>query len=124
MSQLLGKLFPDVNTADDNETNTEARNYAKSQDNYTIFTEAELNTIITHLNPKKAPGPDFISNKMIKWSYGHLKSSMLGLFNKCMSIGYFPRKRKQSTVRIMAKPNRPKTDRADYPGEKRLVHQI
>ena len=59
-----------------------------------------------NLNVKKAPGLDYVSNRMIKSSCDLLAPSICALFNKCLGLHYFPYDWKCAGVRVIPKPNK------------------
>src|SRR5699024_4929164 len=50
----------------------------------------ELERIVRELNMETAPGPDFVSNRMISKSFYFMKAILLHLFNSCLKLKYFP----------------------------------
>ena len=68
----------------------------------------QFTLLIDQLNPKKAPGPDHITNNMIKHLPSQMISALHQLMLKCLSYGYFPATWRTSYTRIILKPN--KTD--------------
>ncbi|OTF71107.1 hypothetical protein BLA29_001346, partial [Euroglyphus maynei] len=64
--------------------------------------------LLKDLNPKKAPGPDHITNNMIKHLPLRMIIALHKLILKCLSYGYFPTTWRISHTRIILKPN--KTD--------------
>ncbi|KAH9421212.1 hypothetical protein DERP_012785 [Dermatophagoides pteronyssinus] len=68
----------------------------------------QFTLLINQLNPKKAPGPDHITNNMIKHLPSQMISALHQLMLKCLSYGYFPATWRTSYTRIILKPN--KTD--------------
>jgi len=82
------------------------------------FSELELDTIISKMNLKKAPGPDGISNNMIKHAYPMIKPTLIAIFQKCINLGYFPKTWKKAQVHLLPKPGK-----SDYfsPGSYRPI---
>lgn len=70
------------------------------------FTYEEIDTIITTLRNKTAPGIDKINVLMIKqlWNYHH--SFVQVIFNSCLETGYFPKIWKIGKVLLLSKPGR------------------
>ncbi|MBN3309410.1 RTJK polymerase, partial [Amia calva] len=54
------------------------------------ITEQELQEKLRALLPRKACGPDGISNEMLKHSSPELQQALLRLFNLVLSVGHFP----------------------------------
>ena len=108
MNNLLVNLFPDDNCASDSAYNSQIRNYTfKFVCNTSVtFNCNQLSTLISHLNTKKVPGADNISNNMLKHVPEALISSLTNLFNKCLLLNYFPSDWKTSIVKVLKKPNK------------------
>ncbi|OTF73334.1 hypothetical protein BLA29_010700, partial [Euroglyphus maynei] len=108
MNHMLIGLFPDDDISNDSPTASLIRNHQFSFNNNvkTVLSIEELNVHIKKLNHKKAPGLDYISNRMIKASADLLSSHILAIFNKCIDLHYFPDIWKTATVRVLAKPNK------------------
>ena len=93
---IAKSLFPsDLNTS------TTTINYIK---NNTFLPFSKLNNIIKELNPTKAPGPDHISNNMIKSLPINMKFALHQIIIKCLTHGYFPNPWKESIIKILPKP--------------------
>ena len=71
------------------------------------FPFSKLRTIIENLNPKKSPGPDHITNLMLKNLPSSLQKVFHKLILKCLSFGYFPLSWRKSSTIIIPKPNKP-----------------
>lgn len=101
LKELMDLMFPN------DETPTYSPNHSSYNNDTTIsFQAEELESIINSLNFKKAPGLDFISNHMIAASFPTINTFLLKLFNRCLSLKYFPIKWKKSYVSILKKPNK------------------
>lgn len=74
----------------------------------------ELNAIINNLDNKKAPGPDGISNKLIKLIYANNKKYIVDLFNLILQNREIPRKWKYGRLIYFPKPNRDIKLPSDY----------
>ena len=66
----------------------------------------ELARIIRELDLDIAPGPDFISNRMIYKSFYFTKDILLGLFNACLHLKHFPRAWKSAAAIYIPKPGK------------------
>lgn len=108
MNCLLSSLFPDDTPTTDSPLNSEIRSYSpKYLNNTTInFTNDDVSSVINNLNPKKAPGNDAISNRMIKFAPSAIILTLTSIFNICMNLGYYPNAWRTSTVKILKKPNK------------------
>lgn len=111
MKQLLDQLFPDDDCSTDNEEVTELRGYTISaSNNDSIEFEAnEVSSTIEQLKPKKAPGIDRVSNRMIKSVKSTIVDQLADIFNCCINLGYFPLLWKTAKVIVLPKPGK-----ADY----------
>ncbi|UYV67441.1 hypothetical protein LAZ67_5000616 [Cordylochernes scorpioides] len=111
MKEMLTAFFPDDDVRLDNEEHTLIRNHIPSFTNREIIfiTEKEIKDLCSNLNIRKAPGPDNVSNFMIKHSLLSILPSLVKLFNECLVLGYYPESWKHSVLKIIAKPQK-----ADY----------
>ena len=74
----------------------------------------ELNRIINHLDDNRAPGPDQITNKLIKIIYKNDQEYMTEIFNKVLKHGKLPDKWKIGRLIYFKKPGRIGKDASDY----------
>ncbi|UYV71416.1 hypothetical protein LAZ67_8003077 [Cordylochernes scorpioides] len=111
MKEMLTAFFPDDDVRLDNEEHTLIRNHIPSFTNREIIfiTEKEIKDLCSNLNIRKAPGPDNVSNYMIKHSLLSILPSLVKLFNECLVLGYYPESWKHSVLKIITKPQK-----ADY----------
>ncbi|KAL0858961.1 hypothetical protein ABMA27_010821 [Loxostege sticticalis] len=70
------------------------------------FTMTELRTAMGSFNPKKAPGADGFTSEICSRAVNQDLDAFLALFNKCLSIGYFPNIWKEATVVVLRKPGK------------------
>ncbi|CAH2049018.1 unnamed protein product, partial [Iphiclides podalirius] len=77
-------------------------------------TPEEVQDIIKNLKPKSAPGPDNISNKILKALPGPLLCLLATIFNTLLSSCSFPDDWKQATVIGIRKPNKPANQPSSY----------
>ena len=80
----------------------------------TEFTMYELNKAILKLKSKKAPGPDGITNEMIKHLSNKAKENLLFIFNQSWKAGTFPNVWKEATIIPILKKSKDKTDKKSY----------
>ena len=73
----------------------------------TPATAQELKTIITQLHNNKAPGPDKITNDMLKNLPDNIIEILLTLFNSCLRLAYFPTAWKTAKIKMLPKPGKP-----------------
>lgn len=115
---LLKTLLPDD---DLNETqyqkhirNTSEATYISEYPN-TEFDITDLHIAIDKLKIKRAPGYDNITSEIIKQTPKQFQTSLLHLFNKCLSEGKFPRIWKRADVIILRKSlEKPRDDPTSY----------
>jgi hypothetical protein len=96
----------------DSVTEAEVSNSIRSIDNVTDFNfekikNNEVSEIISQLKPRKAPGPDNISNICIKKLPHIVILYMTFIFNSCLKLSYFPSEWKEARVITILKPNKP-----------------
>ncbi|XP_075990359.1 uncharacterized protein LOC142986010 [Anticarsia gemmatalis] len=115
-AELLGKTFyPDDTTNTDSPYHTQLRAITSSnqhrETSHNIpddppFTMAELDTVLSTLNPKKAPGPDGLTADICTAAITCGKELFLAIANKCLSLEYFPIPWKKAHVIILRKPGK------------------
>ena len=108
MQHLLGKLFPDDDASTDSVEVNLLRSYSPvASNNVSVsFQEQEVWQVIEGLRPKKSPGVDKISNRMIKATLPCSCEFLTETFNRCLRLGYFPSSWKMARVQILPKPNK------------------
>ena len=74
----------------------------------------ELDRLINKLNNKKAPGPDNITNKLIKIIYANDKEFIIKLFNKILEKGKIPNSWKIGKMIFFNKPNNNSSEPNNY----------
>ena len=79
-----------------------------------IITMEEIKEVIDSLDPKKAPGLDKITNKIIKLIFPAISSLLLWLFNTSLLYGIFPNDWKTATISMLPKPKKDKKNPANY----------
>ena len=73
----------------------------------TTITKQQLEWAIGKLAPDKAPGPDEITNRVLKKNFGILYKHLLILTQACLDIGHFPSTYKRTIKLILRKSNKP-----------------
>ncbi|UYV79312.1 hypothetical protein LAZ67_17002102 [Cordylochernes scorpioides] len=108
IKDLINELIPDDTTISDTAHHTSIRNYTPNftNSNSCKIHKKEIEEIIDKINVNKAPGPDNISNNMIKNAFQLILPILHSIFNKCIQIGYFPKKWKTAALKIIAKPGK------------------
>lgn len=74
----------------------------------------KIKEIIKFLKVKKAPGPDEISNNIIKAFPESLLKFLVRLFNSCLKIAYFPSQWKIGKIVAIPKPGKSNTIATNY----------
>lgn len=72
--------------------------YTDRERSETRFTEEEVQYAIKIFKQDKAPGVDLIYVRMVRCINKTQKGLLLRLFNKCVSLGRFPKKWKEAEV--------------------------
>ena len=74
----------------------------------------ELEAAIQKLKPKKAPGPDGVTNDMLKRLGPAAKNTLLAIFNRCWHAGELPSIWKEAHIIPILKKGKEKTNPANY----------
>ncbi|MBW0530889.1 hypothetical protein O181_070604 [Austropuccinia psidii MF-1] len=69
--------------------------------NFPLITKDEIENTILELQNKKAPGPDGISNELIKLSKPLLTTHLICLYNLCLEQGNYPNGWKETRTAII-----------------------
>ncbi|GJQ78609.1 hypothetical protein Trydic_g11717 [Trypoxylus dichotomus] len=79
------------------------------------FNEQELRTVMGTLAQRRAPGPDNITNEILKLVYQHSPHLLLDMYNECLAAGVFPTRWKLARLVLITKkqgdPDNPSTYR-------------
>ncbi|KAI0993452.1 hypothetical protein K3495_g14732 [Podosphaera aphanis] len=75
-----------------------------------VITQQEIEEALRKLPNDKAPGPDDISNRLLKNCSKTLSKVLAELFNACLRLGYHPNKFKEPTTIVTRKPQKPSYD--------------
>jgi hypothetical protein len=100
-------LFPPPPPADLSDINSsEPPNVEEVSCNFNI-TRQQVARAINKLSPDKAPGPDEITNRVIKENAKLLEEHLQTLTQATLNVGYFPKAFKQTITSVLRKPSRP-----------------
>jgi len=78
------------------------------QDTYTsLFTVNEVKAVLKHLNPKKAPSYDLITNKVMQNLPEMVRKYIIQLCNAVLKRGFFPLQWKIAQIIMIQKPGNP-----------------
>ena len=110
---LLDKFFPDDNPTHDNELHRNVRTQVMIRKAPTTqpepeFANHEVEETIKSLKDKKLPGPDGIDGTIVKKINKIAPKFWNTLFNKCLSLGCFPKVWKKANVIAIPKADRSK----------------
>ncbi|GFW47803.1 retrovirus-related Pol polyprotein from type-1 retrotransposable element R1 [Trichonephila clavipes] len=108
INAVLQKSFPSDSEEKDNIFQKNYRHAARTA--YPSFFDPsfsydEVNTMVSMLKLNKSPGPDSISNEIIKQFHLAFPSFLHKLFNVCLGLGIFPRIWKLAQVILIPKVN-------------------
>ncbi|GFW86919.1 retrovirus-related Pol polyprotein from type-1 retrotransposable element R1 [Trichonephila clavipes] len=108
INAVLQKSFPSESEEKDNIFQKDYRHAARTA--YPSFFDPsfsydEVNTMVSMLKLNKSPGPDSISNEIIKQFHLAFPSFLHKLFNVCLGLGIFPRIWKLAQVILIPKVN-------------------
>ena len=78
------------------------------------FTLGELTGVITNLHPRKAPGPDLVTQLMIQKLPPEGLKAILHLLNAIIRLEYWPKPLKEANVIMILKPGKTPTDVTSY----------
>lgn len=70
------------------------------------FTLEEIEAVYKKMNPKKTPGEDGLTSDICYQSFRAAPHMQLEMFNKCLSIGYFPKIWKRARIKAIPKPGK------------------
>ena len=71
-----------------------------------ITSKNRINKAINQLKLKKAPGPDNISNEMIKNAHDNIKNTLQEIIKQSFTTGIIPKSWQDANSAIIAKPNK------------------
>ena len=86
----------------------------KSQNVDNLFTKEDITNTIKSLDTKKAPGPDFINNKLIKLLSQGITPFLTNIFNLSIVLGYYPQPWKEANMNMLPKPNKDLKNPTNY----------
>ena len=73
----------------------------------TVITKQQIERAIGKLAPNKAPGPNEITNRVLKETFGILHKHLQLLTQASIDTGYFPAAFKNTLTVVLRKPNKP-----------------
>ncbi|GJQ88349.1 hypothetical protein Trydic_g5533, partial [Trypoxylus dichotomus] len=78
------------------------------------FNEEELRTVMGSLAQRRAPGPDNITNEILKLVYQHSPHLLLDMYNECLAAGVFPTRWKVARLVLITKKQGDPDDPSTY----------
>lgn len=117
-AELLAKTFyPWDEQATDNEEQARVRSEVHdiirafgedqgSQHDCPDFTLEELKVVYSKMNPKKSPGEDGLTSDICQNCFEVAPLVQLGIFNRCLRLGYFPGRWKIARIKVIPKPGK------------------
>lgn len=79
----------------------------KQKATWTPFSIEELQTAAKSLKPRKAPGPDYIPNEIVRTVVEIWPEVLLEAFNKCVQEGVFHSRWKRQTLVLLSEGDKP-----------------
>lgn len=111
MNYMLDYFVPEDKETEDNEyhklVRTENLNYIATQ-NDREFTQGEVKDILERMDPRKTPGEDGITSKILLKVFESFPKYMTAIYNSCLRIGNFPEQWKRATLIPIVKPGNEK----------------
>ena len=105
----LDQLTPEDNPQDDTDYHKSVRRRADQPIN-TIndkaFTQGEVRQVIVRLKQKKAPGPNGITNEIVKLIFKAIPKTITSIYNECLRTRSFPANWKIVKVLPIIKPGK------------------
>lgn len=74
-----------------------------------LTTKDDITAYIRRVKADKAPGPDTITNRILKILADHISQPLERIFNECVELGYHPKHFREATTIALKKPGK-----ADY----------
>ncbi|GJQ83619.1 hypothetical protein Trydic_g19943, partial [Trypoxylus dichotomus] len=78
------------------------------------FNEEELRTVMGSLAQRRAPGPDNITNEILKLVYQHSPHLLLDMYNECLAAGVFATRWKVARLVLITKKQGDPDDPSTY----------
>jgi hypothetical protein len=72
-----------------------------------IISIQQIRTAVNKTAPSKAPGPDGITNLILKQALLHIEKWLQKLLQASLDLGYFPKAFKETTTVVLRKPGKP-----------------
>ena len=102
---LAKKFFPPPEEAD--LSNIQGYTYPQEIDVPQEVTEEMIKDALRKMHPDKAPGPDGITNRVLKECIVELAPVLVPTFNMCAKLGYHPKPFREGCTIAIRKPDKP-----------------
>ena len=104
----LSEVFTTHNTIPGPEIESKLTLHTACSEKISAFNITELKQVIKRLHPRKAPGPDLITARMVQELPSYGLRTLLHILNATVRLEYWPTLFKQAKVIMILKPvNRP-----------------
>ena len=106
---MLEHLFPHDGPQNDTDQQKEDRRQTEQPidtADYKEFTQNEVRQVLEGFKDKKAPGPNGITNEIVKIVFKAIPKTMTQMYNECLRTGHFPEKWKEAKFLMIVKPGR------------------
>lgn len=104
--KIATKFYKNLYSAPDNNCETELPN-THTADERAIIDESEVNKGIMSLKMEKSPGPDGLTNEVIKFGCEYLIKPLTHMFNQILRTSYTPRQWSESDIILLYKKGDP-----------------
>lgn len=109
MNCMLDHFVPEDKETEDTEYHNIVRkrnsSYITAQ-NDKEFTQRELKDILERMDPRKTPGEDGITSKILLKVFENFPKYMTAIYNSCLTRGTFPKQWKRATIVPIVKPGK------------------
>jgi len=106
---MLFLMIPEDHPQDETEHHKAVRRQVEGPINTTNdkeFTQEEVRQVIEGFQSKKAPGPNGVTNEILKLIFKAIPKTMTALYNECFRKGCFPEKWKIAKIPPIIKPGK------------------
>ena len=102
---LKHNFFPPPAAADLKDTNN--AQYPEAVEYNSTITLEQIRRAVRKTAPNKAPGPDGITNKVLKQAMPKIEKRLQCILQASVNLSYFPKALKQTTTVVLRKPGKP-----------------
>ena len=108
--QFTNALLPSLASlpqADTSDITDATQTYPEPMPYNTTITIQQLKRAIRKMAPDKAPGPDEITNHVLKRNFSVIQAHLLTMAQACINTGHFPSGYKKTITVVLRKPSKP-----------------